>query len=142
MSWLPVLTIRSEHEYMTLNVSTQLERFPLKWRAELVIYEHRRNIKSSHPGQSYIRTLRNAFEIPGPHGRHQCLVQPPMHMSILGMLEMNTEPLNALLLKHILKRLLNALDFLHAEAHLVHTGKLLFYSRAPKYSEERSNIFR
>ncbi|KAE8321284.1 hypothetical protein RU639_013166 [Aspergillus parasiticus] len=110
-----------EHEYMALKVSTQLQRFPLKGRAELAIYEHLQKIESSHPGQSYIHKLRNAFEILGPHGRHQCLVQPPMHMSILDMLEMNTEPLNAPLLKHILKRLLNALDFLHAEARLVHT---------------------
>lgn len=123
---------------MALKVSTQLQRFPLKGRAELAIYEHLQKIESSHPGQSYIHKLRNAFEILGPHGRHQCLVQPPMHMSILDMLEMNTEPLNAPLLKHILKRLLNALDFLHAEAHLVHTGKLL--SSALKYPGKRSNL--
>jgi serine/threonine protein kinase len=116
------LMLRSEHRYAALKVSVHLQRFPLKRRRELIIYEHLSKIRSSHPGQSYIRELYDTFEISGPHGGHQCLIQPPMHLSILDMLESNSESFNAPLLRLILKRLLAALDFLHTEAGIVHTG--------------------
>ncbi|KAE8352212.1 protein kinase [Aspergillus coremiiformis] len=111
----------SGHEYMALKISIQLEKFPRKGQVELNIYDHLRNTESSHRGRRYIRPVHDAFEIAGPHGRHQCLVQPPMHLSIFDMLKLNPEPLNAPLLKHTLKLLLDALDFLHTEARLVHT---------------------
>ncbi|KAL2219664.1 kinase domain-containing protein [Thermoascus aurantiacus ATCC 26904] len=75
-----------------LKVFTQLRKFPLKRRRELVVYEHLRKIRSS-----------------------------PMHLSILDMLESHSEPFNAPLLRLMLKHLLAALDFLHTEAGVVHT---------------------
>lgn len=54
------LTLHSEHKYAALKVSTQLRKFPLKRRRELVVYEHLRKIRSSHPGQPYIRELTDA----------------------------------------------------------------------------------
>jgi hypothetical protein len=54
---------------------------------ELSVYEHLCKIKSSHPGQAYIRELYDTFEISGPHGCHQCLVQQPMNLSILDMMK-------------------------------------------------------
>ncbi|KAK9366826.1 protein kinase [Lipomyces kononenkoae] len=113
----------SEHKYAALKISTQLRKYPLKRRRELSVYEHLSKIRSSHPGQAYIRGLYDGFEISGPHGCHQCLVQPPMHMSILDMLESNPKPFNAPLLRMVLKCLLTALDFLHREAGIVHTGR-------------------
>ena len=77
---------------------------------------------SSHPGQSSIRGLYDAFTFSGPHGEHQCLVQPPMHLSVLDMMNSNPEPLNAPLLRMVLKSVLTALDFLHTEAEIIHTG--------------------
>lgn len=45
-----------------------------------------------------------------------------MHLSVLDMMDSNTQPLNAPLLRMALKRLLTALDFLHTEAEIIHTG--------------------
>lgn len=105
-----------------MKISTQLRRFPEKRLMELTAYDHLRKVESSHSGASYIRQLWDSFETPGPHGPHQCLIQPPMHLSVLEMMKLNPEPLNAPLLRMILIRLLKVLDFLHTEAGMVHTG--------------------
>ena len=46
-----------------------------------------------------------------------------MHMDILEMMKLTGEPLNMPMLKMILGRLLTALDFLHNDANVIHTGK-------------------
>ncbi|EEQ28042.1 putative non-specific serine/threonine protein kinase [Microsporum canis] len=110
-----------EHSYSALKISTQLQKYPKKGRAELSIYEHLCEVNSHHPGQRYIRELYDSFEIAGPNGSHQCLIQQPMHLSILDMMNLNPKPLDAPFLKEILKRLLLILDFLHTEANVIHT---------------------
>ena len=107
---------------MVVKVSTSLRRFPTATHRELRIYEHLAKIKSAHPGQSLIRELYDAFELDGPEGKHQCLVQQPMHMTVLEMMRLNPEPFNLPLLKMTLRRILSALDFLHTEVNIIHTG--------------------
>lgn len=107
---------------MALKVSTYLKRFPYATRRELRIYEHLSKVNVAHPGRSSIRDLYETFEISGPHAIHQCLVQPPMHTSVADMMEVYHEPLTAPFLKLVLRRLLTALDFLHTEADVIHTG--------------------
>ncbi|KAI1913030.1 hypothetical protein LOZ61_003007 [Ophidiomyces ophidiicola] len=110
-----------EHSYSTIKISTQLQKFPKKGRAELAIYEHLCKVTSSHLGQAYIRDVYDSFEIQGPYGRHQCLMQQPMHMSILDMMKLNPNPIHTPLVKLILKRLLTVLHFLHTDAKIIHT---------------------
>jgi len=89
------------------------------------IYEHLSQVKSNHPGQSLIRELYDTFEIESPGHKHYCLVQQTMHMSLLDMMNLNPEhpePFLAPLLKSTLIRLLSALDFLHTDAQVIHTG--------------------
>lgn len=69
-----------------------------------------------------IRGLYDTFELDGPSGQHQCLVQPPMHMTALEMMQLAREPFNPPLLKMTLKRLLMAFDFLHTDANIIHGG--------------------
>lgn len=107
---------------MALKVSTSLSRFPKATVREHKIYEHLSCLVSSHPGQSLIRGIYGTFELHGPSGKHQCLLQPPMHMSLLDMIQMAREPFGLPLLKMTLKRLLTALDFLHTEAKVIHGG--------------------
>lgn len=107
---------------MALKVSTSLRRFPDATLREYRIYEHLSSIVSSHPGQSLIRGLYGTFELHGPAGIHQCFLQPPMHMSLLDMIQMAREPFSLPLLKMTLKRILTALDFLHTEAKVIHGG--------------------
>ena len=104
-------------------MSTSLRKLPTATHRELSVYEHLAKVGSSaHPGQSLIRELYDAFEVDGPAGRHQCLVQQPMHMTVLEMMRLNPRPFDLALLKMTLRRVLSALDFLHTEAGVVHTG--------------------
>ncbi|KAK2809434.1 hypothetical protein FQN50_003893 [Emmonsiellopsis sp. PD_5] len=109
-----------EHKYAALKISTQLKKFPKKGRAELNIYEHLSELNSTHPGQGYIRELHDTFEIQGPLSSHQCLALQPMHMSLHDLIQ-KYRPLDVSMLREVLKRLLNVLDFLHTEAHIIHT---------------------
>jgi non-specific serine/threonine protein kinase len=107
---------------VVVKVSTSLRNFPTATHRELRIYEHLAKIKSSHPGEALIRELFDSFELEGPSGKHQCLVQQPMHMTVLEMMGLNPEPFNLPLLKMTLTRILTALDFLHTEANIIHAG--------------------
>lgn len=111
-----------ENKYQVLKVSTSLPTHPTATDRELKIYEHLTKVNSSHPGQSLIRELYDSFDIQGPIGKHRCLVLQPMHMTLLEMMKLNTRPFNLPLLKMTVKRLLLALDFLHTEAEIIHTG--------------------
>ena len=119
-SWWLKLTARSKHRYVAIKVCTQSEDSSQQANRELKVYERLVKLGSTHPGTSYIRELIDHFELDGPHGRHTCLVQPPMHLTIHELQSHGT--LDEALLRDILIRLLQALDFLHHEAHVIHTG--------------------
>lgn len=109
-------------KYVVVKVSTSLRKFPTATHRELKVYQHLARVESVHPGQSSIRELYDAFELDGSEGKHQCLVQQPMHMTLLEMMRLNPEPFNLPLLKMTLRRILSALDFLHTEAQVGRTG--------------------
>lgn len=85
-----------------------------------------------------IREVYDSFELQnttedegkGKGGIHQCLILQPMTMSLLDMMRLNSKTFDLPLLKMTVKRVLLALDFLHAEAGVVHTGIItyVFYS--------------
>lgn len=103
-------------------MSTSLPKIPTATDRELKIYGHLSKINSTHPGQSQIRGLYDTFDLQGPVGKHSCLVLQPMHMTLLEMMRLNSKPFDLPLLKMTVKRLLLALDFLHSEAGIIHTG--------------------
>lgn len=108
--------------YRVLKVSTSLQQFPTATDREFKIYEHLAKLDSTHPGQSLIRELYDSFDLQGLASRHRCLVLQPMHMTLLEMMRLNPRPFDLPLLKMTLRRLLLALDFLHHEAGIIHTG--------------------
>lgn len=112
------------NKYTVLKVSTYFPDHPTVTDREFRAYEHLAKVDSSHPGQSLIRELYDSFDLQGPDGTHRCLVLQPMHMTLLEMRGLNPRPFNLPLLKMTVMRLLLALDFLHAEAEVIHTGRL------------------
>ncbi|KAK7528433.1 kinase-like domain-containing protein [Phyllosticta citriasiana] len=89
---------------------------------ELNVYERIESAAKDHPGRSAVRSLLDSFDVDGPQGRHRCLVHPPLWESVLDIRHRNPvrrlpEPVVAFLLK----RLFQALDFLHTECHVAHT---------------------
>ena len=96
-------------------------------REEINIYKHLMSVQSKHPGRHYLRSALDTFTLQGPKGEHQCIVHKPMLENTQELLGRNpsyrfTEDL----LKIFLQLLLIALDYLHTDAHLIHTGKLWF----------------
>ncbi|GAB1194053.1 hypothetical protein APSETT444_003292 [Aspergillus pseudonomiae] len=62
------------------------------------------------------------FKITGPRGSHQCIVYEPLLTSLLHFqATLNPKSLPEDLLKGALQQLLLALDYLHTEAHVIHT---------------------
>lgn len=93
---------------------------------ELHIYKHMDLEKSRHPGRNFIRKLLDHFYIQGPHGQHICLVHEPLGMSADLLVKLS--PRQAMTLDDMkpgIRQLLVALDFLHSECHIIHTGNIL-----------------
>ena len=81
-----------------------------------------------HPGRHSVRSLLDVFRLKGPDGEHQCLVHPPLFETIGTFLARNPEVgrLPDLMLAVVLHRLFRALDYLHNECGIIHTGKCIF----------------
>lgn len=95
---------------------------------EINIYNHMKSIKSKHPGQINIRTTQDAFSLQGPKGEHKCVVHEPMWDSVLGfMMRMKRDKLTEILVKSYIFYAVKALDFLHTEARLIHTGESITF---------------
>ncbi|KAJ5547498.1 hypothetical protein N7513_004732 [Penicillium frequentans] len=110
-----------EHVYVTLKLyeldSAHAER-------EIEVYEHLKRLKSCHAGTVLVRTVLDKFQLRSTDGSHfyQCLIHPPLGMSLFEL--RNRCPRKVFpenLLKPTLIHILLALDFLHAEAHVIHT---------------------
>lgn len=109
-----------------MKVCIQDEIGSLRNDRELKFYEHLISLNSQHTGQAFIRGLLETFKINGPTGKHLCLVQPPMHMTVHELQHQNpSKRFNKQLLNLTLFNLLNGLSFLHDEAKVIHTGGFL-----------------
>lgn len=90
---------------------------------EINVYKRINEGSKKHPGRNAVRSLLDHFDVDGPDGRHRCLVHPPLWESVLTFLHRNpVRRLPVPVLAFILKRLFLALDFLHTECKIVHTG--------------------
>ena len=78
-----------------------------------------------HPGKMYVRTIQDFFFVTSRAGNsHQRLVHEVLSNDILSL--RYTRPdrkMPEAMLKQILIHLLLALDFLHSECHIIHTGQ-------------------
>ena len=94
--------------------------------AEFQVYEALSKGNRSHPGYRHVRTALDTFKLerPGNGGvMHHCLVQTPMGDSWKELVRWNAAGLfSEALLKAGLANLFLALDYLHSECKIVHTG--------------------
>lgn len=96
---------------------------------EADIYTHLQTVSSQHEGRGYVRRLHEAFELEGPDGKHWCLVHPPLGVSVQEWQESfegRRYPVGVL--KGLVRSLLLALEFLHEEAGVIHTGTPPLYN--------------
>ena len=92
---------------------------------ELAAYQHLDSIATANPGAQFVRKLHDSFKIQGLEGEHLCLVHEPLGVSLETFRNvMPTKRLHEGLLKAVLRHLLQALDCLHSDAKMIHTGEL------------------
>lgn len=92
-------------------------------REEFRIYQCLSQGNASHLGYAHVRTALDSFTIHRPGGGHHCLDQKPMWEGFRDLLYRNPEHrFTEELLKIGLMQVFLALDYLHTECKLVHTG--------------------
>jgi hypothetical protein len=99
----------------------------MQGQKETEIYKHLKSIDSEHTGTILVRQALGGFQITtANNASHQCLVHPPLAMSLLELRNRTTtKTLPESLVKPTLIHILLALDFLHTEAGIAHTGTTL-----------------
>lgn len=108
---------------MSLKLFVHSESLGDQLNHELSMYKRISGSSSKHPGRGAVRELLDSFNVAGPDGSHQCLVHPPLWESVLTFLHRNpVRRLPAPVLAFVLRRLFLALDFLHTECQIIHTG--------------------
>lgn len=92
---------------------------------ELNIYKRLNLGSKSHPGRGAVRALLDSFTVSGPHGEHHFLVHPPLSESIKTFLRRNPiHRLPTVVLAVVLRQVFLALDYIHTECQIIHTGGL------------------
>lgn len=92
---------------------------------EIEIYNHLRAIQSDHAGQTCLRPLIEIFDIHSPDGNrvHNCLVHPPLGISLDQLTQLLPDGvMSSAMIRTTIRNVLAALDFLHTEAQVIHTG--------------------
>lgn len=90
---------------------------------EISIYKRIQAGSRHHVGRSAVRSLLDSFDVAGPDGHHRCLVHPPLWESVWDFLHRNpVRRLPASVLAFVLQRTFQALDYLHTECQIIHTG--------------------
>lgn len=90
---------------------------------ELDLLLHITQLYSNHPGAQNVATLLDHFAVERRGHRYMCLVSDVLGPSLAVRVRSSTRELDIDWLVDNLYRLLQAVDFLHSEAHIVHGGK-------------------
>jgi serine/threonine-protein kinase SRPK3 len=119
---------------------------------ELEMYQRIAKGPKKHPGRQAIRSLLDFFDIQGLEELHRCLVHPPLSDNLSTFLRRN--PVRRLpkpILAFVLYRLFLALDYLHRECEIIHTGAvftllnldvLILILMAHRYQTRQHHVFR
>ena len=91
-------------------------------RYELSV-DRRLKTNPSHSGFLFVRTTLDSFEVTGPDDRHYCLVYEPLREP-LSIFQWRWEDgkLPPSIVKVYTRFLLQELNHLHSECHVIHTG--------------------
>ena len=106
--------------YVTLKVYVTGHR---QARNEHRVLEHIKSIATAHGGRDLLRLDLDRFTVEGKGGTHQCLVHKPLAKSLYEIRRLCDGPMPMELVKPTLQMVLLAIDFLHREAGVIHTGR-------------------
>ena len=90
------------------------------------LYTRIRETNPSHPGYHAIRRVYETFTIQGTDGEHTCMVSELMREPLwIFRSHLVGRKLPLRLMKVYVGKLLEALDYLHSECQIIHTGMCL-----------------
>lgn len=113
-------------KYVTLKITNLGDEEKKATEEEIAISRHIAALHSDHEGLPYIRLVKESFQVQGLLGQHICLVFEPLREPIwlLGK-HLRSVGMPPGVLKPFLRIILQGLDFLHSECHIIHTGNSL-----------------
>ncbi|MCJ1256897.1 hypothetical protein MMC24_004722 [Lignoscripta atroalba] len=115
--WLP-------RRYVTIKVNANNYADKKSAENELRITEHITKANPQHIGYNFVRTLLNSFELHGPCGTHVCLVFNTLREPLWVFKQrFQKDVIPSDVLKVISRMVLEGLEYLHSECHIIHTGK-------------------
>ncbi|CAG7991154.1 unnamed protein product [Penicillium salamii] len=89
---------------------------------ELEVLRHITRANPQHEGWSFVRKLVDSFSAQGISGNHVCLVFEPLRESLGKYCQrFQGRVMPPEIFKIILQEILQALDYLHTECHIIHT---------------------
>ncbi|KAK9860788.1 hypothetical protein MYU51_006055 [Penicillium brevicompactum] len=89
---------------------------------ELEVLRHITRANRQHEGWHFVRKLLDSFSVQGVSGGHVCLVFEPLRESLGKYCQRWQDGvMPPEILKIILQEILQALDYLHTECHIIHT---------------------
>ena len=91
-------------------------------RNELDVLSHLARVGTRRSGSHLVRTVLNSFQVATEHHVHQCLILHPLDLTLSDLGRLYDGKVPEEIMKAISNYLLLALDFLHTEARVVHTG--------------------
>ncbi|OJJ34492.1 hypothetical protein ASPWEDRAFT_60859 [Aspergillus wentii DTO 134E9] len=110
------------NKYVTLKITNSGKDGQRSAEEEVEISKRISQRSNNHEGRAYIRLVKDSFTIQGPRGEHVCLVFEPLRepLWLLGK-HLGCVDVPPAVLKAFLRLLLQGLDFLHSEYHVIHT---------------------
>jgi serine/threonine-protein kinase SRPK3 len=113
----------SLRQYVTLKMYISNTALGNHLDDELQAYQRIAKGPKRHPGRQAIRSLLDSFDVNGSEEEHRCLVHAPLSDNLSTFLRRNpVRQLPKPILAFVLHRLFLALDYLHRECQIIHTG--------------------
>ena len=112
-------------KYIALKINTSNPENIAASQAELDIFRHINDANPRHQGWHFIRHILDSFMIEhgGPGRRHLGLVFEPLREPLwIYKRRFKDGVIPSALLKVLLQMILQGLDYLHSECHIIHTG--------------------
>jgi serine/threonine protein kinase len=119
-----------EDKYVAVKVnasSLASRRVPPK--NKVGIMNHISRVNPNHKGRHFVKKLSDSFLINETSGSHVCLVLEALREPLwLYRRRYINNVIPPDILKILVQMILHALDYLHTECHIIHTGNLLSQS--------------